>query len=156
MGYKCNLGRLSPNTPNDGDGHTKCILNLQLQISHSVRSKSSLKTIWRLSYTSISIFGASIQSNLGILDPNTQTHGQGYTRKVIHSLHIQILHHVWSYSSVKVIWGFSDQGFIQAILKSGRQHKNLNLLIEFSNSIFKKLCFKAYWRWTYIQNKRAY
>ena len=36
------------------------------------------------------------------------------------------------------------QGFIQAILMYGRRHKKLNLLIEFSNSIFIKFCFKAY------------
>ena len=36
------------------------------------------------------------------------------------------------------------QKFIQAILMSGRPHKKLNLLIEFSNSIFIKFYFKAY------------
>ena len=46
------------------------------------------------------------------------------------------------------------QGFIQAILMSGRRHKKLNLLIEFS--IFIKFYFKAYWRWICIQNKLAY
>ena len=46
------------------------------------------------------------------------------------------------------------QGFIQAILMSGRRHKKLNLLIEFS--IFIKFYFKAYWRLTCIQNKLAY
>ena len=49
-----------------------------------------------------------------------------------------------------------EQGFIQAILMSCRQHKILNLLIEFSNSIFIKICFKAYWCGTCIQNKLAY
>ena len=34
------------------------------------------------------------------------------------------------------------QGFIQAILMSGRQHRKLNLLIEFKNSIFKKINLK--------------
>ena len=48
------------------------------------------------------------------------------------------------------------QGFIRAILMSGRRHKKLNFLIEFSNSIFIKFCFKPYWRWTSIQNKLAY
>ena len=48
------------------------------------------------------------------------------------------------------------EGFIQAILMSGRRHKILNLLIEFSNSIFIKIYFKAYWRWTCIQNKLPY
>ena len=42
------------------------------------------------------------------------------------------------------------QGFVQAILMSGRRHKKL---IEFSNSIFLRFYFKAYWRWTCIQNK---
>ena len=37
------------------------------------------------------------------------------------------------------------QGFTQAILMTGRQHKKLNLLTEFSNSVFIKLYFKAYW-----------
>ena len=46
------------------------------------------------------------------------------------------------------------QGFIQAILMSGRRHKKLILLIEFS--IFIKFYFKAYWRWICIQNKLAY
>ena len=34
--------------------------------------------------------------------------------------------------------------------------KKPNLLIEFSNSIFIKFYFKAYWCWTCIQNKSAY
>ena len=42
-----------------------------------------------------------------------------------------------------------------AILMSGRQHKKLSLLIEFSNSILIKFYFKAYWRWTCIQNRLA-
>ena len=42
------------------------------------------------------------------------------------------------------------QGFVQAILMSGRRHKKL---IEFSNSIFLRFYFTAYWRWTCIQNK---
>ena len=37
------------------------------------------------------------------------------------------------------------QGFIQAIFMSRRQHQKLNFLIEFSNSIFLKFYFKAYW-----------
>ena len=37
-----------------------------------------------------------------------------------------------------------QQGFIQAILMSGRRHKKLNLLIEFSNAIFIKFYFKAH------------
>ena len=37
------------------------------------------------------------------------------------------------------------QGFIQAILVSVRQHKKLNLLIGFSNSIFIIFYFKAFW-----------
>ena len=40
------------------------------------------------------------------------------------------------------------QGFIQAILMSVRQHKTLNLLIQFSNSIFTnlhKFYFQACW-----------
>ena len=39
---------------------------------------------------------------------------------------------------------YIEEVFIQTILMSGRRHKNLNLLIEFSNSIFIKFCFKAY------------
>ena len=39
----------------------------------------------------------------------------------------------------------SKQGFIQAIQMSGRRVKNLNLVIEFSNTIFIKFCFNAYW-----------
>ena len=35
------------------------------------------------------------------------------------------------------------QGFIKAILMSGKLHKKLNLLIEFSNSFFIKCHFKA-------------
>ena len=45
------------------------------------------------------------------------------------------------------------QGFIQAILMSGRRHKKLNLLFKFSNSIFVKFYIKAYWPWTCIQNR---
>ena len=37
------------------------------------------------------------------------------------------------------------RGFIQAILMSASWHKKLNLLIEFSNSIFIKSYFKAFW-----------
>ena len=48
------------------------------------------------------------------------------------------------------------QGFIQEILMSVIRHKILNLLTEFLNSIFIKICFKAYWRWTCIKNKLAY
>ena len=48
------------------------------------------------------------------------------------------------------------QGFIQVLLMSGRQHKMLNLLSEFSNSIFIKIYFKAYSYWTYIRNTLAY
>ena len=48
---------------------------------------------------------------------------------------------------------YKYQGFIQAIFMSVRRHKKLNLLIEFSNWIFIKFFFKAYWHWTYIQNK---
>ena len=47
------------------------------------------------------------------------------------------------------------QRFILAILMSGRKHKKLNLLIEFSNSIFIKFYLKASWCWTCIQNKLA-
>ena len=36
----------------------------------------------------------------------------------------------------------AQQEFIQAILMSGRQHRKLNLLIEFKNSIFKKINLK--------------
>ena len=66
--------------------------------------------------------------------------------------------------SYKVIWPLSmgmikhsqsTKRFIQAILMSSRWHKKLNLLIEFSNSTFKKFHFKAYWCWTCIQNKLA-
>ena len=38
---------------------------------------------------------------------------------------------------------YAYQGLIQAFLKSGRQHKKLNLLTEFSNSVFTKIYFKA-------------
>ena len=49
-----------------------------------------------------------------------------------------------------------QQGFIQAILMSGRRHRKLSLLIEFLKSIFIKYYFKASWCWTCIQNKSAY
>ena len=45
----------------------------------------------------------------------------------------------------KTIFYIHIQGFIQAILMSIRWHKKLNLLIEFSNSIFIKFYFKAFW-----------
>ena len=48
------------------------------------------------------------------------------------------------------------QGFIQAILMSGRRHKKLNLLIEFSNSFFIKSNFKAFWHQNYVQNTLVY
>ena len=48
--------------------------------------------------------------------------------------------------SVKAKSQAGNLGFIQAILMSGRRYKKLSLLIEFSNSIFIKFYFKAYWR----------
>ena len=57
---------------------------------------------------------------------------------------------------IRLLMYIQYQGFIRAILMSGRRHKKLNFLIEFSNSIFIKFCFKPYWRWTSIQNKLAY
>ena len=39
----------------------------------------------------------------------------------------------------------TTQIFIQAFLMSGSRYKKLNLLIEFSNSIFIKSYFKANW-----------
>ena len=49
------------------------------------------------------------------------------------------------------------QGYIQTILMSGRWHKKLNLLTEFSNSIFIKFYSKAYWCLKIcIRNKCAY
>ena len=50
----------------------------------------------------------------------------------------------------------TNQRFVQATLMSVRQHKKLNLLIEFSNSILVKFYFKVCWRRTCIQNKLAY
>ena len=38
-----------------------------------------------------------------------------------------------------------NQRFIKAIWMSVRRYRKLNLLIEFSNSIFIKFYFKAYW-----------
>ena len=35
---------------------------------------------------------------------------------------------------------------------SVRRHKKLNLLTEFSNSIFIKFYFKAFWHWKFVQN----
>ena len=49
-----------------------------------------------------------------------------------------------------------SQGFIQAILMPVRQHIKLNILTEFSNSIFTKCYFKACWHRTCIQNKLVY
>ena len=40
------------------------------------------------------------------------------------------------------IQNITDQGFIQAILMSGRQHKKLNLLTEFSTQSSKKFILK--------------
>ena len=45
----------------------------------------------------------------------------------------------------KIIFYIHIQGFIQAILMSIRRHKKLNLVIEFSNPIFIKVYFKAFW-----------
>ena len=54
-------------------------------------------------------------------------------------------------------WEIQIQGYIQAILMSGRRHKKLNLLIEFSNSTFIKFYFKACWCLKIcIRNKCAY
>ena len=44
------------------------------------------------------------------------------------------------------------QGFIQAILMPVRRHKKLNLLIEFSNSIFIKFYFIAFQHKSFVQN----
>ena len=61
--------------------------------------------------------------------------------------------HTWSPVGGPKLEG---QGFIQAILMPGRQQKKLNLLTEFSNLIFVKFYFKAYWCWICLQNKLAY
>ena len=54
-------------------------------------------------------------------------------------------------------WEIQIQGYIQAILMSGRPHKKLNLVIEFSNSTFIKFYFKACWCLKIcIRNKCAY
>ena len=50
----------------------------------------------------------------------------------------------------------NPKGFMQAILMGGRRHKKLNLVVEFSNSIFIKFYFKAYWDSICIQNKLSY
>ena len=42
------------------------------------------------------------------------------------------------------------QEFMQSILVSDRRQKKLSVLIKFSNSIFIKFYFKAYWRLTCI------
>ena len=44
------------------------------------------------------------------------------------------------------------QGFIQSILMSSK----LNLLTEFSNSIFMKFGFKAYWCWTFSTSRPTF
>ena len=53
----------------------------------------------------------------------------------------------------------SVQGFIQAIVMSGRWHKKLNFLIEFQDSIFILFYFKKHVKTdlcrTYIPNKLA-
>ena len=50
-----------------------------------------------------------------------------------------------------------DQGFMQTILMSSRQHKKLDLLIEFWNSMFLKKFIlkhiKTVWLWPCIQSK---
>ena len=51
----------------------------------------------------------------------------------------------FSYQRHKNVTSFPLHGFIQAILMSGRRLKKFNLLIEFSNTIFIKKYFKAYW-----------
>ena len=50
-----------------------------------------------------------------------------------------------SYQRHENVTSFPLHGFIQAILMSGRRLKKFNLLIEFSNTIFIKKYFKAYW-----------
>ena len=48
------------------------------------------------------------------------------------------------------------RGFIQAILMSVRQHEKVDLLIEFSKSIFIKFYFQKFWHWNFVQNTLAY
>ena len=57
----------------------------------------------------------------------------------------------WKFLDEYLLLISCTQGFIQAILMSSTQHKKLNLLIVFLNSIFIKLYFKAYFSWTCIQ-----
>ena len=52
----------------------------------------------------------------------------------------RIINYDWPNSYIKKLLpeNHAHQRFIQASLMSDRQHKKLNLLSEFSNSIFKK------------------
>ena len=71
----------------------------------------------------------------------------------------RIINYDWPNNYIKKLLpeNHAHQRFIQASLMSDRQHKKLNLLSEFSNSIFKKNnIFKAYWSLTCTQNKLAY
>ena len=77
-----------------------------------------------------------------------------------HSYTINLLHkHLVEAAGKRVLSNGNkskrEQGFIQAILMSVRLYKKLNLLIEYSNSMFIKFYFKAYWFWPCIQNKLA-
>ena len=70
--------------------------------------------------------------------------------------HLLLLHIKLFYKTKRS--GTSVQGFMQAILISGRRHKKLNLLTEFWNSIFiifflKRI--KTKWLRACIQNKSA-
>ena len=77
-------------------------------------------------------------------------------RPLIPSRWIKVIFRLWIRVNTKNFFRFiTRQGFIQAILMSGRRHKKLNLLIQFLNSIFIKLYFETYRHWTCIQNKLA-
>ena len=107
MGCKCNLGKLAPDTPNHGDVYTESIqfrkssaLHFKMnEVSHKFKDRLNVELyqyyhIWGIR----AIWGYWIQI-FKIMGRDTQ--------KVIHSLQLQILHLVWSYSNVKAIWGLS-------------------------------------------------
>ena len=78
--------------------------------------------------------------NLNNCSTPTYQFKKGEVQKMKHSIVPRVFLHILLYISTVYT---RVQGFIQTILMSGRRHKKLNLLIDFSNLIFIKFCFKA-------------
>ena len=76
LGHYSKLGKLCPLPQIMGMDTQKVVQSVKLHISHQMKPYSSVKAIWRLSYTCASVFGHSGKS--GKLGPNTPNYEHQY------------------------------------------------------------------------------